>query len=201
MTNHRETIDRILSIHVRKFVLIPKSILCLNAWLVVLGFKATLTARGHIMAVGDSYVFPGFLTPVLTQLFFPKPPTTFLTCLCRGERRKYTGNKSRLNRGSNSQHQVMSSTRSPLSHPGGAYVYMLNNESLRSKGLFSNNVTHICINHGLDSIDKYTDINPHSARTDLNLFLWTVQIKIRLHRKCGPILDLDSSQLCDILVS
>ena len=26
------------------------------------------------------HVFPDFLTPVLTQLFFPKPPTTFLTC-------------------------------------------------------------------------------------------------------------------------
>ena len=39
------------------------------------------------MAVGDAYVFPGFLTPVLKQLFFPKPPTTFLTC--RGERRKF----------------------------------------------------------------------------------------------------------------
>ena len=38
---------------------------------------------GHIMAVGDAYVFPGFLTPVLTQLFFPKPPTTFLTFFCR----------------------------------------------------------------------------------------------------------------------
>ena len=55
------------------------------------------------MAVGDAYVFPGFLTPVLTQLFFPKPPTTFLTCYCRGERRKYAGKKSRLNQGSNSQ--------------------------------------------------------------------------------------------------
>ena len=55
------------------------------------------------MAVGDPNVFPGFLTPVLTQLFFPKPPTTFLTCFCRGERRKYAGKKSRLNRGSNSQ--------------------------------------------------------------------------------------------------
>ena len=38
------------------------------------------------LAVGDAHVFPGFLTPVLTQLFFPKPPTTFLTCFCRGER-------------------------------------------------------------------------------------------------------------------
>ena len=55
------------------------------------------------MAVGDAYVFPCFLTPVLTQLFFPKPPTTFLICFCRGERRKYAGKKSRLNRGSNSQ--------------------------------------------------------------------------------------------------
>ena len=55
------------------------------------------------MAVGDAYVFPGYLTPVLTQLFFPKPLTTFLTCFCRGERRKYDGEKSRLNRGSNSQ--------------------------------------------------------------------------------------------------
>ena len=55
------------------------------------------------MAVGDAYVFPGFLSPVLTQLFFPKPPTTFPTCFCRGERRKYAGKKSRLNRGSNSQ--------------------------------------------------------------------------------------------------
>ena len=55
------------------------------------------------MAVGDAYVFPGFLIPVLTQLFFPKPPTTFLTCFCRGERRKYAGKKSRLNLESNSQ--------------------------------------------------------------------------------------------------
>ena len=55
------------------------------------------------MAVRDAYVFPGFLTPVLTQLFFPKPPTTFLTYFCRGERRKYARKKSHLNRGSNSQ--------------------------------------------------------------------------------------------------
>ena len=55
------------------------------------------------MAVGDAYVFPGFLTPALTQLFFPKPPTTFFTCFCRGGRRKYAGKKNRLNRGSNPQ--------------------------------------------------------------------------------------------------
>ena len=43
---------------------------------------------GCIMAVGDAYVFPGSVTSVLTQLFLPKPTTTFLTCFCRGERRK-----------------------------------------------------------------------------------------------------------------
>ena len=45
------------------------------------------------MAVGDAYVFPGFLTPV---------PTTFLTPF-RGERQKYVGKKFRLIRRSNSQ--------------------------------------------------------------------------------------------------
>ena len=55
------------------------------------------------MAVGDALVFPGFLTPVLTLLFFPKPPTTFPTCFCRGERQKYARNKVCLNWGSNSQ--------------------------------------------------------------------------------------------------
>ena len=35
------------------------------------------------MAVDDAHVFPSSLIPVLTQLFFPKPPTTFLTCFCR----------------------------------------------------------------------------------------------------------------------
>ena len=34
-------------------------------------------------------MFSGFLTPVLIQLFFAMPRTTFLTCFCRGERRKY----------------------------------------------------------------------------------------------------------------
>ena len=83
------------------------------------------------MAVGDAYVLPGFLTPVLTQFFFPKPPTTFLTCFCRGERRKYAGKKSSLNRGSNSQPPVMSPTRLPLSHPCGARLSLL---SCRSSG-------------------------------------------------------------------
>ena len=80
------------------------------------------------MAVGDAYVFPGFLTPVLTLLFFPKPPTTFLTCFCRGERRKYTGKESRLNRGSNSQ-PPGNESETLTTEPPGRGIYTLQNES------------------------------------------------------------------------
>ena len=55
------------------------------------------------MAVGDGNVYPGFLPPVLTQLFYPKTPTTFLTYFSSGERRKYARKKVFLNRVSNSQ--------------------------------------------------------------------------------------------------
>ena len=51
-------------------------------WLALFGFNS----QGHFMAVSDAHVFPSFLTPVLTQLFCPKPQTTFPTCFCRGER-------------------------------------------------------------------------------------------------------------------
>ena len=74
-------------------------------WLVVLGFNVTETAKViswqsvHVI----NYVFHGFLTPALTQLFIPKPPTTFLTCFCRGERQKYAGKKVCLTQGSNLQ--------------------------------------------------------------------------------------------------
>ena len=62
-----------------------------------------LYSQGHIMAVSDVHVFPGFLTPVQTELSFQKPPATFLTCFSRDERRKYAGKKLRLNWISNSQ--------------------------------------------------------------------------------------------------
>ena len=55
------------------------------------------------MVVVSAHVFPGFLTPVLILLFFPKSPTTFLTCFCRSEKQKYTVKKVCINRGSNLQ--------------------------------------------------------------------------------------------------
>ena len=92
----------------------------LVGWLVVLGFNATLTAKVISWRSVTHYVFPDCLTPVLTQLFFPKPLTTFLTCFCRGERRKYAGKKSRLNRGSNSQPPAHESVTLTTEPPDGA---------------------------------------------------------------------------------
>ena len=72
-----------------------------HSWFVVLGFNATLTAKVISWRLMTHMCFLAY--SVLTQLFFPKPPTTFLTCFCRGEGRKYAGKKSRLNWRSNSQ--------------------------------------------------------------------------------------------------
>ena len=71
------------------------------------------------MEVADAHVFPGVLIPVLTKLFFRKPPTTLLTCFCRGERRKYARKEVRLNRGSNSQpsgHESNTLATEPMEH-------------------------------------------------------------------------------------
>ena len=91
-------------------------------WLVVLGFNATLTAK-VISWQSVTHVFPVFLTPVLTQFFFPKPLTTFLTCFCRAERRKYARKKSRFNRGSNSQPQGHESDMLTNEPPGRGFSF------------------------------------------------------------------------------
>ena len=72
------------------------------------------------MAVGDAHVFPGFLTPVLTQLSFQSHRFRFshASAEVRGENtleRKFTSTGDRTH-----NHQIMSPTRSPLSHQGGA---------------------------------------------------------------------------------
>ena len=73
-----------------------------NTWLVVLGFTATLTAK--IISWRSVRTCVSLLSHTSTNTtVFPKPPTTFLTCFSRGERRKYTGKRVRLNRVSNSQ--------------------------------------------------------------------------------------------------
>ena len=73
------------------------------------------------MAVGDTYVFPGFLTPVLNfsfqshQLLFSHASAEVI-----GENapeRKVASSGDRTH-----SHQVMSLTRSPLSHPRGVRI-------------------------------------------------------------------------------
>ena len=66
------------------------------------------------MAVGDAHVFPGFCTPVLTQLFFQnhRPPLSHASVEVKGENtpeRKFalTGDRTH-------NHQVISPTRSPV---------------------------------------------------------------------------------------
>ena len=73
------------------------------------------------MAIGDAYVFPGFLTPVLTQLFLPESHRLLFSHAStevRGENtleRKVASTRDRTH-----SHQVLSPTRSPLSHPARA---------------------------------------------------------------------------------
>ena len=76
------------------------------------------------MAVGDAYVFPGFLTPVLTILFFQSHRLLFshASAEVRGENTPERKVASTWDRTHN--HQVMSPTRSPLSHPGGSIPYV-----------------------------------------------------------------------------
>ena len=72
------------------------------------------------MAVGDAHVFPGFLTPVLTQLSFQSHRLLFshASAEVRGENtpeRKVASTGDRTH-----NHQVTSPTCSPLSHLGRA---------------------------------------------------------------------------------
>ena len=77
-------------------------------------------SSGHILAVGDAHVFPGFLTPVPTQISFQSHRLLFshVSTEVRGKNtpeRNFASARSRTH-----NRQVMSPTRSPLSHPGGA---------------------------------------------------------------------------------
>ena len=69
------------------------------------------------MAVGDTYVFPGFLSPVLTQLSFKNHQLLFshASAEVRGENMRERKSASTGYRIHN--HQIMSSTHSPQGHP------------------------------------------------------------------------------------
>ena len=74
--------------------------------------------------VGDAHVFPGFLKPVLTQISFQSQRLLFshASAEVRVENMRERNFASTGSRTHN--HQVMSPTRSPLSHSGGAYTHL-----------------------------------------------------------------------------
>ena len=117
------------------------------------------------MAVGDAHVFPVFFTPGTNTNFFPKLPTTFLTCFSRGERRKYAGKKFASTWSRTHNHQVTSQTRSPLSHPGGARFSAMNHISV---------ALHIFLRVGLKNL----------TATFKNYFL--AMINTKYNRTRGP---------------
>ena len=82
------------------------------------------------MAVSDAYVFPGFLIQVLTLLFFQSHRLLFshASAEVRGESTPERKVASTWDRTHN--HQVMSLTRSPLSHPGSTIVILVKVEVL-----------------------------------------------------------------------
>ena len=84
------------------------------------------------MAVGDTDVFPGFLTLVLTQISFQSHWLLFshASAGVRGENtpeRNFASTRSQAH-----NHQVMSPTCSPLSHPGGASFVLIRTVSIKA---------------------------------------------------------------------
>ena len=78
------------------------------------------------MAVCDTHVFPGFLSPVLIQLSFQSHRLLFSHAAAemRGEKFASIGYRTH-------NHQVMSPRCSPLSHPGGAEAGRRANDGVR----------------------------------------------------------------------
>ena len=75
-----------------------------NHWLylIVLRFNATITPK-FISWRSVTHMCSWLSHTSTNTNFFPKPPTTFLTCFSRVVRQKYAVKKFRLNRVSNSQ--------------------------------------------------------------------------------------------------
>ena len=63
------------------------------------------------MAVSDGHVFPGFLTPGLTQLFFPNQRLLFSHASVEARGRNTPGRKFASTRDQTHNYQVTSQTR------------------------------------------------------------------------------------------
>ena len=121
------------------------------------------------MAVGDAHVFRGFLTPVLTQISFQSHQLLFshASAEVRGgntPERNFAstrgGNTLERNfastRGRTHNHQVMSPTCSPLSHPGGAEKISQFEKSTCMKFSIMDSVLEIHASVHHDAMDLFT---------------------------------------------
>ena len=87
------------------------------------------------MAVGDARVFPGFLTPVLTQISFQSHRLLFSHASAE-VRSENTPERNFASPGSQTpNHQVMSPTRSPLSHLGEEVMAWTSNQGALTQKL------------------------------------------------------------------
>ena len=71
-----------------------------------------------VLAVSDAHVFPGFLTPVLTQLSFQSHRLIFSHASTEVKGENMLERKFALTGYRTHNHQVMNPTRSALSHQG-----------------------------------------------------------------------------------
>ena len=106
------------------------------------------------MAVGDAHVLPGFLTPVLTQPSF-QSHRLLLSHASAEVRGKNTPERKFVSIGYRTHsHQVMSPTRSPLSHPGGAltqtHAQYIN--TAQNPNVFSVTASQVAIWDGRDKV-------------------------------------------------
>ena len=69
------------------------------------------------MTVGDAHVFPGFLTPILTQISFQSHQLLFLHASAEVASENMPERNLDSTRSQTHNHQAMSPTHSPLSHP------------------------------------------------------------------------------------
>ena len=75
------------------------------------------------MAVGETHVFPGFLTPVLTQISFKSHRLLFSHASAKARGENMLERNFALTGSQTHNHQVMSLTRSPLSDLDGAKAF------------------------------------------------------------------------------
>ena len=102
------------------------------------------------MAVCDTYVFPGFLTQVLTRISFQSHQILFshASAEVRGKNMRER-NIASTGSQTHNHHKVMSLTHSPLSHPGWTQEHssefcLKSSEWFQKRGLFFFKDSAIC---------------------------------------------------------